>query len=402
MRRLFSLALFAYPRAFRRRFGDEMYDDFRRRPLGTAGTVRTLGTLAINGLAERWSAVVRWAWFSNATPHLYEPTGRHHMFLDTLRADVRHTIRLAVKTPVFTTLTILTLALGIGATSAIFAVINGVLLRALPYRDDARLVNVWSNNTSESRPRNPLSPANFLDFQRMNTTLDGLEGYFAIVTPTQLKTDSGTEVAFRAVRHVESVQHAWPLRRARPRVRCRRTSAGRGVERRVLAAALWRRSWHCRQAADALRDALPGDRRDAAGLRVPVSRHARAERVHARHQHRHVAADHLLRPGGRLEPDADVERGGRSLRSLVGRDRPRQAWSAVAASGRRPEANRRAARAGVPVHEQGLEHNRRALDRSIRRGDPSGVDDPARRHRVRADHGVGERCESAAGPQRRP
>ena len=118
------------------------------------------------------------------------------MFLDTLRADVRHTIRLAVKTPVFTTLTILALALGIGATSAIFAVINGVLLRALPYRDDARLVNVWSNNTSENRPRNPLSPANFLDFQRMNTTLDGLEGYFAIVTPTQLKTDSGTEVVF--------------------------------------------------------------------------------------------------------------------------------------------------------------------------------------------------------------
>ena len=196
MRRLFSLILFAYPRAFRRRFGDEMYDDFRRRPLGTAGTLRTLGTLAINGLAERWSAVVRWAWFSNATPHLYEPAGRHHMFLDTLRADVRHTIRLAVKTPVFTTLTILTLALGIGATSAIFAVINGVLLRALPYRDDAQLVNVWSNNTSESRPRNPLSPANFLDFQRMNTTLDGLEGYFAIVTPTQLKADSGTEVVF--------------------------------------------------------------------------------------------------------------------------------------------------------------------------------------------------------------
>jgi predicted permease len=118
------------------------------------------------------------------------------MFVDTLRADVRHAIRLAVKTPVFTALTILALALGIGATTAIFAVINGVLLRALPYRDDARLVNVWSNNTTENRPRNPMSPANFLDFQRMNTTLDGLEGYFAIVTPTPMKTDTGTEMAF--------------------------------------------------------------------------------------------------------------------------------------------------------------------------------------------------------------
>jgi predicted permease len=195
-RALFSLVLLAYPRAFRRRFGDEMYDDFRRRPLGTGGTLRTLGTLAMNGLAERGSAAVRWAWFSTATPHLYEPKGTHHMFVDTLRADVRHAIRLAVKTPVFTALTILALALGIGATTAIFAVINGVLLRALPYRDDARLVNVWSNNTTENRPRNPMSPANFLDFQRMNTTLDGLEGYFAIVTPTPMKTDTGTEMAF--------------------------------------------------------------------------------------------------------------------------------------------------------------------------------------------------------------
>jgi len=192
----FWLALLAYPRAFRRRFGAEMYDDFRRRPLGASETMRTLATLALNGLAERWSAVVRWSWFSTSTPHLYEPSGRHHMFFDTLRADVRHTLRLAVKTPVFTTLTILALALGIGATTAIFAVTNGVLLRSLPYRDDARLVNVWSNNTAENRPRNPISPANFLDFQKMNTTLEGLEGYFSIVTPTQLTTDSGTEVVF--------------------------------------------------------------------------------------------------------------------------------------------------------------------------------------------------------------
>ena len=91
------------------------------------------------------------------------------MFWDTLRADIRHTLRLAVKTPVFSALTVLALALGIGATSAIFAVVNGVLLQSLPYRDDSRLVNLWSNNTGEDHPRNPLSPANFLDFQRMNT-----------------------------------------------------------------------------------------------------------------------------------------------------------------------------------------------------------------------------------------
>lgn len=187
---LFSIALLAYPRAFRRRFGDEMRDDFRR----TSGTLGTLGTLVLNGVKERWSAVVRWTLFPNATPHLYVPSGSHFMFWETLRSDIRHTLRLAIKTPVFSTLTILALALGIGATTAIFAVVNGVLLQALPYRDDARLVNLWSFNTSENRPRNPLSPANFLDFQKMNTTLDGLEGYFTFVTPTQMQTGAGTEI----------------------------------------------------------------------------------------------------------------------------------------------------------------------------------------------------------------
>lgn len=118
------------------------------------------------------------------------------MVWDTLRTDVRHTLRLAVKTPVFTVLTVLALALGIGATSAIFAVVNGVLLRSLPYRDDGRLVNVWSFNTKDNLPRNTMSPANFLDFQKMNTTLDGLEGYFSFVTPSSLQTESGVEMTY--------------------------------------------------------------------------------------------------------------------------------------------------------------------------------------------------------------
>ena len=116
------------------------------------------------------------------------------MFWETLRSDIRHTLRLAIKTPLFTSLTVLALALGIGATTAIFAVVNGVLLRSLPYRDDGRIVNVWSFNTKENLPRNPLSPANFLDFQKSNTTLDGLEAYFTFVTPTQMQSDAGAEI----------------------------------------------------------------------------------------------------------------------------------------------------------------------------------------------------------------
>jgi putative ABC transport system permease protein len=189
---LFSIALLAYPRAFRKRFGAEMRDEFFRSQHGFPSLLKHV----TNGFQERGTAVTRWAYFPTFTPHLYESSGRRAMFWDPLRGDIRHTIRLAIKTPVYTTITILALALGIGATTAIFAVLNGVLLRSLPYQDDARLVNVWSFNTGENRPRSPLSPANFLDFQKMNTTLDGLEGYFTIVTPMEMVTESGAEIAY--------------------------------------------------------------------------------------------------------------------------------------------------------------------------------------------------------------
>ncbi len=204
--RAFCLALLAYPRAFRRRFGEEMRADFRRvlnapstsgtpGTPGTLATLGTLGTLVVNGLAERWTAFVRLAWWPNHQIHLYAPKGRHAMFWDTLRADVRHALRLAIKTPLVTSLTILALALGIGAASAIFAVVNSVLMRPLPYTDSERLVSVWSDATRQGRPRNTISPANYRDFQRMNQTLEGLEGYFSFVTPFEIAVDGPSEVA---------------------------------------------------------------------------------------------------------------------------------------------------------------------------------------------------------------
>jgi predicted permease len=184
---LFSLALLAYPRAFRRRFGAEMGRDFDGR-FSTAVTVFT------SGLAERGSAVNRTLFWPNHTPHLYMPAGRHHMFWDTLRSDLQHTVRLALKSPLVTSLTILALALGIGANSAIFAVVDSVLMKPLPYVDGDRLVNVWSDAKPQGRPRNTISPANFRDFQQMNQTLQGLEGYFSFVTPTKLVSDGPSEI----------------------------------------------------------------------------------------------------------------------------------------------------------------------------------------------------------------
>jgi putative ABC transport system permease protein len=77
-----------------------------------------------------------------------------------VRRDVQFGIRSLLKTPAFTIAATLALALGIGATTAILSVVNGVLLRPLPYADSDRLVVLLHND------RNPVAPANFLDWRQ--------------------------------------------------------------------------------------------------------------------------------------------------------------------------------------------------------------------------------------------
>jgi putative ABC transport system permease protein len=88
------------------------------------------------------------------------------MSFDTLAADVKLAFRRLGRAPVFAAVTILTLGLGIGANTAIFSVAHAVLLNPLPYRDPSGLVSVWSNNTHQHEPKNPVSPANWDAFKR--------------------------------------------------------------------------------------------------------------------------------------------------------------------------------------------------------------------------------------------
>ena len=86
-------------------------------------------------------------------------------WLETTWLDVRYGVRTLVKKPTFTAVAILTLALGIGANTAIFSVVNSLLLRPLPFKDPDRLVQIWGNNVKRGRNEIPASYPDFTDWR---------------------------------------------------------------------------------------------------------------------------------------------------------------------------------------------------------------------------------------------
>src|ERR1051326_7715096 len=86
--------------------------------------------------------------------------------MQTFLQDLKYALRMLRKNPAFTTVAILTLAVGIGANSAIFSVVNSVLLRPLPYRQPRQLVRVYSEFPTMQLKKFWLSPPELLDIQR--------------------------------------------------------------------------------------------------------------------------------------------------------------------------------------------------------------------------------------------
>src|SRR5258705_11743734 len=88
--------------------------------------------------------------------------------MGNLFKDIRYGFRMMLKHRTFTVIAVIALGLGIGANNAIFSVINGVLLRPLPYRDPAQLMTILHDSSS------PVAPANYFDLSKQSQSFEAM------------------------------------------------------------------------------------------------------------------------------------------------------------------------------------------------------------------------------------
>src|SRR5262245_18715750 len=94
--------------------------------------------------------------------------------MTTWLQDLRLGFRMLWRSPGFAAIAIAALAIGIGANTAIFSVVNALLSRPLPYADPDRLAIVWDHNLPRDRKNNVVSPGNFLHWRELNQTFEDM------------------------------------------------------------------------------------------------------------------------------------------------------------------------------------------------------------------------------------
>jgi putative ABC transport system permease protein len=191
--RAYAVALRLLPRELRERYGDDMRQTFEDRAADRHGLdlvvlfarevadvveARYRPTSRVRGPNHlrrglRWSAIAL-AKAERAAPH---NNPRRHS-VGSLTHDLRYAVRLLYRQPAFTAVAVMTLALGVGATTAVFTVVNGVLLRPLPYREPDRLVQLFHGRNG--RLSMTYSPPNYRDV----TTQSGVFSDAAALSPS--------------------------------------------------------------------------------------------------------------------------------------------------------------------------------------------------------------------------
>jgi predicted permease len=184
----YRLLLLLFPRRVRREFGDDMQRMFARqvraaRESGDSLTglwTRAIADAAFHGAAERGADLRELARALTRALKHWRP------WMWAMQHDVRQALKMLAGQQGVTVLAVLTLALGIGANTAIFSAIDAVLLRPLPYDEPDRLVMVWESRVAEGVLDNTVAPADYADWEQMNTVFESMAATFSVGVSSDL------------------------------------------------------------------------------------------------------------------------------------------------------------------------------------------------------------------------
>ena len=228
--------------------------------------------------------------------------------MNTLLHDLRHGVRLLRRAPGFSAIAIITLAIGIGANTSIFSVVNAVLLQRLPYGDPDRLAVVWEHNLPRDRKNNVVSPGNFIHWREMNQVFEDIAAVGLTFNMTLTGAGDPVEIPFQYVS-----ASFFPVLGAAPALGRPFTAEEDRPRARVV--------HHQRPSVEAaleVRSRRPLARNHSRGRALQRRRcDASGVLVHGSHGRR-VGADRLLRPGanargrwlmvvGRLRPGVTID-----------------------------------------------------------------------------------------------
>jgi len=216
---LYRLLLLWYPRAFRERHGAEMARLFEeqaadaRARAGRVGValhwVRAAVDASVNGIGERAESMRERRRYAGTPMGTMRNSDRGGGGMDAVIKDVRYAARTLLKNPGFAVVAIVTIALGIGANTAIFSVVRAVLLQPLPYEQPEELVLLWGEMRNRGVTHFPSSPPDLADYRSQADLLEDLAGVFTFTAsltgdgdPIQVVV-GGVTTSFFAVMGIE-------------------------------------------------------------------------------------------------------------------------------------------------------------------------------------------------------
>jgi predicted permease len=271
--------------------------------------------------------------------------------MNSFLSDFRHGLRLLRRTPGFTAVAIATLALGIGANTAIFSTIDAVLLRPLPYGDADRLVMVWEDASYIGFARNTPAPANYFDWKARNRVFSDLAATRGAIANLTAGGPPEQVLGRRVTANFFSVLDVRPLigrtfteeedRTAAPVV--------------IISYGLWQRRYGGREAAVGSPMLMNGAERTIIGV-MPANFSFRSREIDFWTPIQFTPAEtgnrnaHFLNVVARLRDDVSVERAREDMRAI-----------AAQLASEYPDSNARVGSVVVPIKEDLLGNTQFAL-----------------------------------------